>query len=85
MKMPRSLLVLVVVLLSDCGLLAADQGSSAPVSTSQQTVAPVPRLVTIPVDSPAIVYSPGNWVGDSNQGGGVFRQTWNSGAYFRLS
>ncbi len=40
---------------------------------------------TIPVDSPAFVFSPGNWVGDAGRGGSVYRQTWNAGAYFRVS
>jgi hypothetical protein len=41
--------------------------------------------VTIPVQSPAIVFSPGNWTGDGGRGGNVFRQTWNPGAYFRVT
>ena len=41
--------------------------------------------VTIPVDSPAMVFSPGNWTGDDGRGGKVFRQTWNSGAYLRVT
>jgi hypothetical protein len=39
----------------------------------------------IPVDSSAFVFSPGNWVGDEGRGGEVFRQTWNPGAYFRVT
>jgi lysophospholipase L1-like esterase len=39
----------------------------------------------IPVDSPAFVFSPGNWVGDEGRGGSRFRQTWNSYAYFRVA
>jgi hypothetical protein len=39
-------------------------------------------LMTIPVDSPAFVFSPGNWTGDAGRAGKVFRQTWNPGAYF---
>ena len=42
-------------------------------------------VMTIPVDSPAFVFSPGNWVGDSGRGGRIFRQTWNPGAYFRVT
>ncbi|MCX6872587.1 MAG: SGNH/GDSL hydrolase family protein [Verrucomicrobia bacterium] len=42
-------------------------------------------LMTIPVDSPAFVYSPGNWTGDTGRAGKVFRQTWNPGAYFRVT
>lgn len=41
--------------------------------------------MTIPVDSPAFVFSPGNWVGDAGRGGKLFRQTWNPGAYFRVT
>jgi len=41
--------------------------------------------ITIPVDSPAFAFSPGNWVGDTGRGGAVYRQTWNSGAYFRVA
>jgi lysophospholipase L1-like esterase len=41
--------------------------------------------VTIPVDSPAFVFSPGNWAGDAGRGGKRFRQTWNPGAYFRVA
>lgn len=41
--------------------------------------------LTIPVDSSAFVFSPGNWVGDSGRGGKIFRQTWNPGAYFRVT
>ena len=40
---------------------------------------------TISVDSSAFVFSPGNWVGDDGRGGKVFRQTWNPGAYFRVT
>ena len=40
--------------------------------------------VTIAVDSPAVVFSPGNWTGDAGRGGKGFRQTWNAGAYMRV-
>ncbi|MEI6644707.1 MAG: SGNH/GDSL hydrolase family protein [bacterium] len=43
------------------------------------------QAMTISVDSPAFVFSPGNWVGDAGRGGKVFRQTWNPGAYFRVT
>jgi hypothetical protein len=43
------------------------------------------ETLKIPVDSPAVVYSPGNWTGDAGRGGSVYRQTWNPGAYFRLA
>jgi lysophospholipase L1-like esterase len=41
--------------------------------------------VIIPVDSPAFVFSPGNWTGDAGRAGTVFRQTWNPGAYLRVT
>jgi lysophospholipase L1-like esterase len=41
--------------------------------------------ITIPVDSPAMVFSPGNWTGDEGRAGKSFRQTWNPGAYFRVA
>ncbi|MCB1065868.1 MAG: SGNH/GDSL hydrolase family protein [Verrucomicrobiae bacterium] len=40
---------------------------------------------TVPVDSPAFVFSPANWTGDTGRGGKVFRQSWNPGAYFRVT
>jgi hypothetical protein len=40
---------------------------------------------TIPVNSPAFVFSPANWTGDQGRGGGVFRQSWYPGAYFRVT
>ncbi len=43
------------------------------------------EMTTISVDSPAFVFSPGNWSGDSGRTGKVFRQTWNPYAYFRVS
>jgi hypothetical protein len=46
---------------------------------------PAPSGVTIPVDSPAFVFSPANWTGDQGRGGSLFRQSWNPGAYFRVS
>jgi hypothetical protein len=41
-------------------------------------------LKTLPVDSPAFLFSPGNWIGDEGRGGNLYRQTWNPGAYFRV-
>ncbi len=41
--------------------------------------------ITIPVDSAAFLFSPGNWVGDDGRSGKGFRQTWNPGAYFRVA
>lgn len=40
--------------------------------------------IVIPVDSPAFVFSPGNWTGNAARQGSAFRQTWNPGAYFRV-
>ncbi len=40
---------------------------------------------TIAVDSPDFVFSPANWTGDAGRGGKEFRQTWYSGAYFRVT
>jgi lysophospholipase L1-like esterase len=39
----------------------------------------------VSVDSPAFIFSPGNWTGDAGRGGKTFRQTWSSGAYFRVA
>jgi hypothetical protein len=44
-----------------------------------------PAATVIPVKSPAFVFSPGNWAGDEGRGGALYRQSWNSGAYFRVS
>ncbi|HEX3994190.1 MAG TPA: SGNH/GDSL hydrolase family protein [Acetobacteraceae bacterium] len=44
-----------------------------------------PTWTTVSVDSPAFVFSPGNWIGDEGRGGKVFRQAWNAGAYFRVA
>ena len=41
--------------------------------------------ITIPVDAPAFIFSPGNWTGDEGRSGKYFRQTWNPGAYFRVT
>jgi hypothetical protein len=40
--------------------------------------------MTIPVNSPAFVFSPGNWTGAAGRGGSVYRQSWYPGAYFRV-
>ena len=54
-------------------------------SAASAVVADDRALITIPVDSPAFVFSPGNWTGDAGRAGKLFRQTWNPGAYFRVS
>ncbi len=43
------------------------------------------ETLTIPVNSSALVFSPGNWTGDEGRTGRIFRQTWNPGAYFRMT
>lgn len=51
----------------------------------EQVPAGAVATTTFTVDSPAFFFSPGNWVGDENRGGGKFRQTWNPYAYFRVT
>ena len=34
------------------------------------------------VTSPAFMFSPGNWKGDTGRGGTQYRRSWNNGAYF---
>ena len=60
----------------------AAQTSPAVAEVPAPTLAP---MMVIPVDSQAFVFSPGNWTGDDGRGGKAFRQTWNSGAYLRVS
>ena len=55
-----------------------------PSATDNRSVEGSP-LMTIPVDSPAFVFSPGNWTGDDGRGGKIYRQTWYPGAYFRFT
>lgn len=60
-----------------------------PLATAQEkpplTVETTPaNPIMLPVDSPAFVFSPGNWTGDTGRGGSLYRQTWNPGAYFRV-
>lgn len=38
----------------------------------------------VQVDSPAFVFSPGNWIGDDGRAGEKYRQSWNTGAYFHF-
>ena len=61
---------LVLVLLSAFSLRPADAGETTRV---------------IAVDSPAFYFSPGTWSGDAGRGGGRCRQTWNPGAYLRVT
>lgn len=62
-------------------------GATNSVGTTQaaeQTVTPVAPVTggTIMVDSPAFLFSPGNWYGDEGRVGSAWRRTWNVGAYF---
>ncbi len=41
--------------------------------------------VTLPVTAGSFLFSPGNWSGDEGRGGKEYRQTWNPGAYFRVT
>ncbi|MFT8896276.1 MAG: hypothetical protein ABF968_04855 [Acetobacter sp.] len=51
---------------------------------AEQTATPVAPAAgnIIPVNSPAFLFSPGNWYGDTGRGGSLWRHTWNVGAYF---
>jgi lysophospholipase L1-like esterase len=71
-------LFVVAVLIGFLFLTGSLSAQSDPSATS-------PGSKLIPVDSPAFVFSPGNWVGDEGRGGKLFRQAWNSYAYFRLA
>ena len=43
---------------------------------------PLPQnALTIPVDSSAVHFSPGNWAGDHGRAGHLYRITWNNGAW----
>jgi lysophospholipase L1-like esterase len=61
---------------------------AAAVNASDAALAPTlpdaPATV-LPVDSTAFVFSPGNWVGDAGRAGKLYRQTWNPGAYVRIT
>lgn len=56
---------------------------SAQSASTNSAAIPAPSL-TIPVDSPAFVFSPANWTGDEGGVGKKFRQSWNPYAYFRV-
>jgi hypothetical protein len=65
-------------------LLPAATAEPAP-PASDKTPQAQAALATIPVDSSAFVFSPGNWTGDDGRAGKVFRQTWNPYSYFRIA
>ena len=86
--MKHAIIPLIGLLLSPLSAQTVSSNSSTQSSalTGTNTIsAPSASVMTIPVDSPAFVFSPGNWIGDEGRGGKLFRQTWNPGAYFRLS
>ena len=56
-----------------------------PILAEEAPAADATTGLVIPVDSKAFVFSPGNWSGDEGRGGAIYRQTWYSGAYFRVS
>ncbi|MCH4091724.1 SGNH/GDSL hydrolase family protein [Acetobacter sp.] len=65
-------------------------GATNSVGTTQaveQTAIPVAPVTggAIAVDSPAFLFSPGNWYGDTGRAGSAWRRTWNVGAYFVLT
>ena len=65
----RYFIVLALLLLSPIPLFGADEAPTTVLS----------------VDSPAFFFSPGNWVGDDGRAGHGYRQSWNPGAYARIS
>lgn len=62
-------------------LLASAYAIAAPPAAAR----PDAPAMVLTVDSPAFVFSPGNWVGDDGRAGKRYRQTWNPGAYFRVT
>jgi hypothetical protein len=63
-----------ICILSLVAAIASYRNANAQASPEEGTI--------LPVTSPAIRFSPGNWSGDKGRGGNLYRQTWNSGAYF---
>lgn len=66
-------------------VLALTTGMAAPQISLAATSEADSETITVPVDSEAFVFSPGNWTGDEERSGNVYRQTWNTGAYFRVT
>ena len=69
------------VLLAVYGLILADARSEDQHAAAATDAA----SKVLAVDSSAFVFSPGNWVGDAGRGGKLYRQTWNTGAYVRIT
>lgn len=59
-------------------------GTTLSAEQTATPVAPSPTGTLVTVDSPAFVFSPGNWKGDSGRTGSGWRRTWNVGAYLRF-
>ena len=59
--------------------VAADANTATPTPTPTPSPTPSPT-VTLPVNSPAAKFSPGNWAGDAGRGGAAYRRSWNNGA-----
>ncbi|MCE0745525.1 hypothetical protein LWC05_16775, partial [Acetobacter sicerae] len=57
-------------------------GTTVAAEQTATPVAPSPTGTLVTVDSPAFLFSPGNWYGDTGRGGSAARYTWNVGAYF---
>jgi len=73
--MKRTNILIGVLFSVNLAVLAAEAPKAASTAPSQ----------VIAVDSNAFYFSPGNWAGDAGRLGGKYRQTWCSGAYFRVS
>ena len=76
----KKIILIQTILFHFCLLSASAQSITTNLQEGEQA-----HMMLIPVDSKAFVFSPGNWVGDDERIGKVFRQTWNPGAYFRVS
>lgn len=59
--------------------------SGADISTTGTDMTPSVPTTTLPVTSPAMLFSPGNWRGDTGRGGTVSRSSWNNGAWIRIA
>lgn len=66
-------LVPLVYALINPGIQAQDSGGQ----NTQPT-----QPITLAVNSASVVFSPGNWDGDTGRGGSVYRRSWNNGAWY---
>lgn len=53
--------------------------------TTGKSLAQDTPTAVLPVSSTAFFFSPGNWSGDTGRGGSIYRQSWNPGAYVRIT